>query len=205
MEAGPAGFERVVLEEPASSGNGMMRWRMYTMSSSREYTSLSLSLPPSLHPFLPLLLPPSLPPSLPSFIPYSTLPSSLMALILALIFLAPQAACLMALSEVTTCCRRMAASLLCLLLRVERRQWASGRRYVHTHVHKCTCVIFLLFPLSPPFPPHLSQLIRASCISFFFCPFFCSSHSETVGLGLIPIPPISSRIILLSALACCSC
>ena len=59
-----------------------------------------------------------------------------MALILALIsFLAPQAACLMALSEVTTYCRRMAASLLCLLVRVERRQWARGRRYVHTHVH----------------------------------------------------------------------
>ena len=42
MEAGPAGFERVVLEEPGSSGNGMMGWRMYTMSSSREYASLSL-------------------------------------------------------------------------------------------------------------------------------------------------------------------
>ena len=40
MEAGPAGFERVVLVEPASSGNGVMG-RTHTMSSSREHTHLS--------------------------------------------------------------------------------------------------------------------------------------------------------------------
>ena len=79
-------------------------------------------------------LPPSLPPPPPP--PPSTLPSSLMALILALIsFLAPQAACLMALSEATTCCRGMAASLLCLLLRVEKCCTLTSSQHTQTAAH----------------------------------------------------------------------